>query len=141
MSAFVISGQLSSKEEDMKLDMRLSSVVGVALVAISVITCGAVTARSQESACTFALTPQDLAFDAGGGVAEITVTASGPECSFTAGSRYPWITVSPAQGKGSGTVRVNVGTNPAQIPRFGFVTIAGKEVRVQLWQPKLSGGW
>ena len=125
----------------MKLEMKLSSVLVIVVVAISIITLGAVMVRAQESACSFTVEPRNLAFDAGGGSADITVTASGPECSFTGGSRYAWITVSPTQGKGSGTVRVTVGTNSSQLPRFGSVTIAGKDVPVQLYQPKLSGGW
>lgn len=121
--------------------MKPSNTVGMVLLAIALIAVCTITVRAQESACSFTVVPQSLSFEAGGGSSDITVTASGPECPFTAGSRYTWITVSPAQGKGSGTVRVNVGTNPSQIPRSGSVTIAGKEVRVQLWQPKLSGGW
>ncbi len=121
--------------------MKRSKTVGMVLVAIALIAVCTIAVCAQESTCSFSVAPQSLSFEAGGGSADVTVTASGPECSFTAGSKYLWITAFPSQGKGSGSVRVTVGTNPSQIPRFGSATIAGKEVRVQLWQPKLSGGW
>jgi len=121
--------------------MKLKNVFVAVLMAIYFISFVAVTVWAQESVCSFMVAPQNLAFDAGGGSADVTVTASGQECAFTAASKYLWITVSPTQGKGSGTVRVTVGTNPSQLARFGSVTIAGKAVSVQLWQPKLSGGW
>jgi hypothetical protein len=95
------------------------------------------TSASYGQSCTFKVSPESITvWDES--TATVTVEASDPTCSFTASSAYPWITVSPAQGKGNGKVTLSLQSN-AMIQRIrgGAAQIAGHEVEVtQLVDPQ-----
>ena len=95
----------------------------------------------QDASCTFSVSPDTLHFfDISGGTAEIQVKASAPNCTFTAKTKYPWITVSVRQEGGVGKVSVSVGGNETPIYRVGSVSIDGEEVTVIQNGPRQSGG-
>jgi Viral BACON domain len=100
----------------------------------------AVIGYAQGPACTFAVSPQQLGFDASGGSAEIKVTASAPDCSFTVKNGYRWIAVSPTQGKGSDTLSISVAPNASRLPHMGSVSGDGTEVLITIYAPKITGG-
>ncbi len=81
--------------------------------------------------CSFALSPASQPFDAMGGNASVTVTASGNECSWTVENNTPWITISgETSARGNGTVAYSVTPNNDPSPRRGVITIAGKSFEV-----------
>ncbi|HWJ54731.1 MAG TPA: BACON domain-containing carbohydrate-binding protein, partial [Vicinamibacterales bacterium] len=57
--------------------------------------------------CTFSVSPTSASFPATGDAGDITVTASGADCAWTAASAASWITIQGASGAtGSGRVRI-----------------------------------
>ncbi len=80
--------------------------------------------------CSYALTPTNQTFEAGGGGGMITVTAT-PRCPWTAVASASWIKItSAASGSGNGSVTFTV--DPAQAPRAGRITIGGQSFLI--WQ-------
>jgi hypothetical protein len=77
--------------------------------------------------CTYQVWPLSVSV-ANDKAVEVEVTASGPDCSFTAESDTSWITVTPAHARGSGVVRLDMA--PSIDPTVGTVRIAGKRVTV-----------
>jgi hypothetical protein len=116
--------------------LRCIAVASLTILAASM---AAVIVYAQGPACTFAVSPQQLGFDAWGGNAEIRVTASAPDCSFAVRNGYRWIAVSPSQGQGSATVTVSVVSNAARFPRMGSVSVDGTEVLIVIYAPKMTG--
>ena len=99
------------------------------------------TSHGQDASCTFSVSPTTLHFfNVAGGTAEIQVKASGPQCTFSARTKYPWINVSVIQERGVGKVSVTVGGNEVPIYRVGSVSIDGWEVTVIQNGPRQSGG-
>ena len=95
----------------------------------------------QDASCTFSVSPTTVHFfDIAGGTAEIQVNASGPRCTFTARTDYPWISVSVRQEGGVGKVSVTVGGNEFPIYRVGSLSIDGEEVTIIQNGPQPSGG-
>lgn len=81
--------------------------------------------------CTFGVAPASQAVGADGGAAQVSVSASGSGCSWSAATNVPWLTiVAGAQGTGSGSVAFQVSTNPATSSRTGTLTVAGRTVEV-----------
>ena len=111
----------------------------VACLTILAAVMSALTVYAEESACTFVISPQQLGFDASGGSAQIKVTASAPDCSFTVRNGYRWIAVSPTQGKGSAFVSVSVAPNASRFPHMGSVSVDGTEVLITIYAPKITG--
>ncbi|HZP48138.1 MAG TPA: phospholipase D-like domain-containing protein [Vicinamibacterales bacterium] len=77
--------------------------------------------------CSFSLTPSTQAFDASGGSATLTLTASDPSCGWTATSSDPsWLTVtSSASGSGNALVSVSAAANGAAA-RSATVVVGGQ---------------
>lgn len=80
-------------------------------------------------ACSFTLAPASASVPAEGGSGEITVTASAPTCSWTAGASDPWITLDRTSGTGSGRVTFTASANTGAA-RSGQVTVAGQSVAI-----------
>jgi glucose/sorbosone dehydrogenase/BACON domain-containing protein/all-beta uncharacterized protein len=83
------------------------------------------------SGCTYAISPTNQSFAAGGGPgSNITVTA-GAGCAWTAVASSSWIHVtSGASGSGNGSVGYSVDANTSISARSGTMTIAGKTFTV-----------
>ena len=83
------------------------------------------------AACVFTVNPRSDSVSADGGQKQIAVTASSPQCSWTARSNNTdWLTVTEgAQGTGTGTVKyeARATTGPA---RTGTIQIAGAAVSI-----------
>jgi len=79
--------------------------------------------------CAFTL-PQPGAFPVGGAASVMSVTTT-PECSWTATTGTPWITItsSPASGTGSGSVSYTVSPNSGAM-RTGSLTIGAQNVTI-----------
>ena len=112
----------------------------VVCLAIPAVIMAAVIGYAQGPACTFAVSPQQLGFDASGGSARIEVTALAPDCPFTVKNGYRWIGVSPTQGKGADTLSVSVAPNASCLPHMGSVSVDGTEVLTIVYAPKITGG-
>lgn len=79
--------------------------------------------------CDYVVQPSEQTFASGGGTGTVGVTTSS-DCSWTATSNVPWITItSGANNSGSGVVGYSVGPNTGP-QRTGFLTIAGKTFTV-----------
>jgi hypothetical protein len=87
-------------------------------------------AITQEAACAFSVDPRTDSVSSAGGRKTITVTASGPRCSWTARTGADWLAiVEGAQGTGSGQVTYE--TRETSGPkRVGTLLVAGQTVTV-----------
>jgi uncharacterized repeat protein (TIGR01451 family) len=80
--------------------------------------------------CSYSLSQANVSRGSAGGSGSVAVTANG-DCPWTATSNVPWITITSADnGRGNGVVTFNVA--PANAPRSGLLTIAGRPFVV--WQ-------
>ncbi|HTS25108.1 MAG TPA: S-layer homology domain-containing protein [Bryobacteraceae bacterium] len=76
--------------------------------------------------CTFTISPTAATAPPGGATGTVAITASGPECPWTASSNAYWITLSGAgSGTGSGSVTYAAGANSAANARTGTISLAG----------------
>ena len=84
---------------------------------------------SQDSGCTFVVTPETMGAPSGGGGARIDVNG-GPSCGWTASSGAGWITiVSAPSGSGSGFIDVTTAANSGPA-RSGTLVVAGRTVTI-----------
>jgi len=86
---------------------------------------------SQDAAlCVFTITPPAGVIGATGGPGTHTVTASSPQCAWTARSDVDWMSIlDGAQGSGNGQVRYQAQRNDGPA-RNGTLTIAGQSIRI-----------
>ena len=113
----------------------------VVLCIMLLVTLMGATSYGQDASCTFSVTPDTIHFfDIFGGTAEVQVKASAPTCTFSARTKFPWITVSVKQEGSVGKVSVTVDGNETPIYRVGSVSIDGEEVTVIQNGPRQSGG-
>jgi hypothetical protein len=83
------------------------------------------------SDCGYAITPAAVSIGPEGGSRTITVSAE-PDCHWSALSHDGWVAVSgPADGVGSGSVDLQVATNPVGAGRTGAVSIAGRVLMIE----------
>jgi hypothetical protein len=87
----------------------------------------------REAPCDYKVTPDRVDLDAAGGPLTITVTTLGA-CTWRARADVGWMVAAPAQGAGSGTIRLTVSPNTGA-PRAGTVTIGGAAVVVHQTNP------
>ncbi len=80
------------------------------------------------STCGYSVSPLSISAPASGGSANVTVTASLADCTWTAASSGAWLHA-PAGGSGSGAIAVTVDPNTGD-GRSGSVSIAGWNVTV-----------
>src|SRR5262249_51940613 len=93
---------------------------------------GATVALLQQAAvpCSLSVDPVSLPFRSSGGTGNVTVTAQGTACTWTAATSDPFITIaSGSQRTGSGPVTVVVAANAGAF-RSGTVTVAGRTITV-----------
>jgi hypothetical protein len=104
-------------------------LIPILVVMISMLATGGI-CYGQQALCIFSVSPSVLYFEPEGGNAEVTVTPSSPNCSFTARTSYRWITVSSARetGKSVVTVKVEAASNLAQ--RVGSVMVDGTQIEI-----------
>ncbi len=80
---------------------------------------------AQAPSCTYAISPTQADFAAGGGSGSVNVTA-GSTCAWTAKSDASWISISGgSSGTGNGTVAYNVQANTDSASRQGTLSVAG----------------
>jgi hypothetical protein len=80
--------------------------------------------------CAITISPDSGDFPAAGGTDTIDVTASSPYCTWTAAAEVPWILLSPADGTGSGTLKVTALLNSQGDDRSTVLTISGNAYAV-----------
>src|SRR5262249_52385732 len=79
---------------------------------------------TQDSGCSFGLSPTSANYTTAGGNGSVTVTVNNQTCGWTAVSNNAWITVtSGGSGTGNGTVNYTVASNSGSA-RSGSITIA-----------------
>lgn len=84
--------------------------------------------------CSFNVNPNVIAFDNQGGVQQVSISASSPNCTWTASSPVPWVTVTPSVGVANQTpLTVIVQPNTSGAELTTTITIAGQSVPVTSW--------
>ena len=84
---------------------------------------------NQDTGCSASVTPDTVPAPAAGGPQNVSVTTA-PDCSWTAASNAPWVTISNgASGSGNGTVQLDIQPNTGPV-RSGTATVAGRTVTV-----------
>ena len=81
------------------------------------------------SGCGFSLSPAMVAYDANAATDKIAIVGV-QNCAWTAASNVDWIDVSPASGRGNGSVTIKVSANKSGDTRKGTVTIGGLRLQV-----------
>lgn len=81
----------------------------------------------QEAECMFRTDPPFLEFDAAGGIKSARLTAL-PSCAWSL-AMPAWIRVEPASGTGSTALMIEVA--PADSPRVGLVSTAGRSLGIR----------
>ncbi len=80
--------------------------------------------RAAEAQCTSQVTPTSVNVSSIGSTSALSVV-SGTNCTWTAVSVDPWITVISASGHGIGQVNYSVAANTTGVPRTGTMVVAG----------------
>lgn len=84
--------------------------------------------------CTYTVSPTSIAFGNGGGSQSVQITVTGSSCSWTATTDSPsWVTLSPASGSASGSVKVTIAANTTGIEKTGNVFLGGRQIPVTSW--------
>jgi hypothetical protein len=83
--------------------------------------------RSAEAQCTSSVTPTSVSVTSIGITSALSVV-SGTNCTWTAVSMVPWITVNSATGHGIGQVNYTVAANTTGVVRTGTMVVADKTV-------------
>jgi hypothetical protein len=84
---------------------------------------------SQDTGCSFVVSPENITSAAGGGGARVEVGAAA-SCAWTAASNAAWIViVGTAGGTGNGAIDLTFAANTGSA-RTGMVTVAGRTVSV-----------
>lgn len=85
----------------------------------------------RTSDCTYSISPTRATYSASGGTGRIDVTAE-PGCPWTVSDNSPWITITSADGAGTGTVTYSVAPYVGKPKkRNGTITVAGQTVTIQ----------
>ncbi|MCP4352886.1 MAG: hypothetical protein GY795_46135 [Desulfobacterales bacterium] len=86
---------------------------------------------TQSSSCSYEILPESKSFSDSGGTGTVSVTASSPDCAWTASSHVNWITVtSGSPGTGDGSVRYSVLKNTGTSSRTGTLAVAGQTLTI-----------
>jgi hypothetical protein len=87
-------------------------------------------AGPSDARCATTVTGAPASFGPAGGTGTLTVVVA-RECTWSAVSQAPWISVGPAaQGQGNGTVAYQVAPNSDPIPRQGAIAVGDRQVAV-----------
>ena len=88
------------------------------------------TVNQNAAACSFTVTPTEIDVAKSGGT--VTLTVSGPAgCSWTVQNSLSWVTDTPDQGTGSGTVTLQIAANPLQFARSATINVAGELIIIR----------
>lgn len=86
-----------------------------------------VDARAAEAQCTSTVTPMSVSVSSIGSSSALSVI-TGANCTWTATSTVPWITVTFATGAGLGQVQYTVAANAGTTVRSGTIVVANQTV-------------
>ena len=78
--------------------------------------------------CAYFVTPGSLTFPGTGGIANLSLTSTYPDCVWTAVSNVPWVTLSPATGTGNATIQAVAAFNTTTGSLAGTATIGGQNI-------------
>lgn len=92
----------------------------------------------QEPPCTFDISPEIINFDANGGNQEVGVNATGADCEWSVKNDLSWVSLTPQNGIGNGSVQVSIEPNDQSSSRTGTVTIAGEELNLSQASANIS---
>jgi len=117
---------------------RGASALIVCLSAVAVLGAGCGTSSTITSGpdpvkCLVSLTAPPM-IDAGGGTGMLAVRTN-PECTWTATSGAPCISLSPASGQGNASVELRVTPNDGSAQRDGNINVNGEQIRVSQRAP------
>ena len=88
-------------------------------------------ACTQTRECTFAVSPAALFFDGAAQTSRVGVTASQPNCPWSARSDAAWLTVtSGSSGRGNGTLPISLAANSSKEQRGAALTVAQQTVTI-----------
>ena len=79
--------------------------------------------------CSFALTPDSFTTPASGGSVSVSLNSPGG-CAWTVSGAPNWVTVSPASGSGSATLKIAAAANSGPA-RVAVLSVGGREFRVE----------
>jgi hypothetical protein len=103
----------------------------VPLVGTMTIAGQTVTINQAGGGCTNKLSPASAKFKAAGGSKTVKIRTKYPDCTWTAESNDPFITITSAtNGVGKGAVSYTVATNTSSLVLTGTVTVAGQTFTV-----------
>jgi hypothetical protein len=89
------------------------------------------TVNQAAGGCTYALSPATAKFKSAGGYKTVKVKTRFPDCTWTAVSNDPFITIlSNTNGFGSAVITYSVAPNTNSVPLNGTMTIAGETFTV-----------
>ncbi len=80
--------------------------------------------------CAFFVNPSSLSYPSTGGNTTLTITATYPNCTWTAVSNVPWLTFSASTGVGNGTIQAIAAYNTTTGPLTGTATVGGQTISV-----------
>ncbi|WP_323685595.1 DUF4214 domain-containing protein, partial [Lamprobacter sp.] len=83
-----------------------------------------------DGECSYTLSALKLSAGSAASNGALTVTASGPDCSWSASSAQSWLQLNGAGGTGSATLGYTVAANTTGQPRMGVLQVAGQSVVV-----------
>ncbi len=86
-----------------------------------------VTFTQSGTGCSATVTPTSVTVPSIGQTSALSVTA-GTQCTWTAVSNVPWITVTSATGSGIGQVNYTVAANSTGVDRTGTMTVGGQTI-------------
>ena len=92
--------------------------------------------RAAEAQCTSQVTPTSVNVSSIGSTSALSVV-SGTNCTWTAVSMDPWITVTSASGHGIGQVNYSVAANTTGMSRTGTMVVAGTDRYVHAGRQQL----
>lgn len=98
---------------------------------------GTAFAEPAEQGCAYAVTPLSVSVSGAGGTGQIQVS-TGAGCAWTASTAAGWLSVSPSNGIGGGTVTWTAAANTLSTQRFSSLTMAGRTVFVAQGQQTAS---
>ena len=90
-----------------------------------------VTASFNLQTCSYTAVPVRQIFTPASATSSIEVTATPPDCAWSAASNDSWLTItSGSGGTGNGTVGFTVGFSTSLGPRIGFLVVGGQRVAI-----------
>jgi hypothetical protein len=89
------------------------------------------TVNQGAAACSFTVTPTEIDVPKSGGTATVTVEAAISGCEWTVQNTLSWVTDTPEQGTGNGSVTLQIAANPLQFSRSATIRVAGELIIIR----------